>query len=123
LDAGARALGCVVFPAGTGNTDMQVEAARTLQPQIYCGTPDFLKVILDHAEASGRPLTSFRRGLVSAGALFPSLREEYRRRGVEVFQCYATAEFGVIAYETESSGGGPNAGMVINENLIVEIVR
>lgn len=123
LDAGARALGCTVFPAGTGNTDMQVEAARALQPQVYCGTPDFLKAILDRAEESGRPLASVRRGLVSAGALFPSLREEYRRRGIEVFQCYATAEFGVIAYETESPGGGPNPGMVLNENLIVEIVR
>jgi phenylacetate-CoA ligase len=123
LDAGARALGCVVFPAGTGNTDMQVEAARALKPHVYCGTPDFLKVSLDHAEESERPLTSFRRGLVSAGALFPSLREEYRKRGIEVFQCYATAEFGVIAYESESPEGGPNPGMVLNENLIVEIVR
>ncbi|TWH00156.1 phenylacetate-CoA ligase [Mesorhizobium sp. J18] len=123
LDEGARALGCTVFPAGTGNTDMQVEAVLALKPQVYCGTPDFLKVILDRAAGLGTPLSSFRLGLVSGGALFPSLREEYRSRGINVLQCYATAEFGVIAYETTDKGGQPYPGMVVNENLIVEIVR
>jgi phenylacetate-CoA ligase len=123
LDEGARALGCMVFPAGTGNTDMQIEAAVTLRPSVYCGTPDFLKVMLDRAEETGKDLSSLRLGLVSAGALFPSLRAEYTRRGVAVLQCYATAEFGVIAYETAAPDGTPNPGMVVNENLIVEIVR
>ncbi len=123
LDEGARALGCTVFPAGTGNTDMQVEAALSLKPSIYCGTPDFLKLILDRAAEMGKDLSCFRRALVSGGALFPSLREEYRSRGVSVLQCYATAEFGVIAYESAAPDGAPNPGMVINENLIVEIVR
>ncbi|APH73709.1 phenylacetate--CoA ligase family protein [Aquibium oceanicum] len=123
LDAGARALGCTVFPAGTGNTDMQVEAAAALRPTVYCGTPDFLKVMLDRAAQAGKDLSSFRRGLVSGGALFPSLRAEYAARGIKVLQCYATAEFGVIAYETAGDDGEPNPGMMINENLIVEIVR
>lgn len=123
LDEGARALGCTVFPAGTGNTDMQVEAARALRPRVFCGTPDFLKIILDRAAEMGEPLTSFQLGLVSGGALFPSLRAEYRERGITVLQCYATAEFGVIAYETVNEEGEPNPGMVVNENLIVEIVR
>ena len=123
LDAGARALGCTVFPAGTGNTDMQVEAAAALKPAVYCGTPDFLKVMLDRAAQAGKDLSSFRRGLVSGGALFPSLRAEYAGRGIKVLQCYATAEFGVIAYETAGDDGEPNPGMMINENLIVEIVR
>ena len=123
IDEGARALGCTVFPGGTGNTDMQVEAAASLKPGVYCGTPDFLKVILDRATEMGKDLSSFKRALVSGGALFPSLREEYFSRGVEVFQCYATAEFGVIAYESAAAGGGPNPGMIVNENLIVEIVR
>ena len=123
LDEGARALGCMVFPAGTGNTDMQVEAAAALRPKVYCGTPDFLKVILDRADETGKDLSCFRLGLVSAGALFPSLRDEYARRGVAVLQCYATAEFGVIAYETATVDGTANPGMVVNENLIVEIVR
>src|SRR5690606_23553534 len=123
LDHGARALGCTVFPAGTGNTDMQVEAAAALKPAVYSGTPDFLKVILDRAAETGKDLSSIRLGLVSGGALFPSLREEYRARGVKVFQCYATAEFGVIAYESAAEDGAPHPGMIVNETLIVEIVR
>jgi phenylacetate-CoA ligase len=123
LDDGARALGCTVFAAGTGNTEMQVEAAAILRPAVYSGTPDFLKVMLDKAAEMGRDLSSIRRGLVSAGALYPSLRAEYAARGVAVMQCYATAEFGVIAYETASPLGEPNPGMVVNEHLIVEVVR
>jgi phenylacetate-CoA ligase len=123
LDEGARALGCTVFPAGTGNTEMQVDAAAALRPSVYCGTPDFLKVMLDKAAETGRDLSSFRLGLVSGGALFPSLRAEYRDRGVSVLQCYATAEFGVIAYESSAPDGEPNPGMIVNEDLIVEIVR
>ncbi len=123
LDAGARALGCTVFPAGTGNTDMQVEAAAMLRPTVYAGTPDFLKIMLDRATELGRDLSSISRALVSGGALFPSLRAEYSARGVRVMQCYATAEFGVIAYETAGPDGEPLPGMVCNEHLIVEIVR
>ena len=123
LDEGARAMGCTVFAAGTGNTEMQVDAAASLKPSVYSGTPDFLKVMLDKAAEMGRDLSSIRRGLVSGGALFPSLREEYRSRGVAVLQCYATAEFGVIAYETAQDDGAPLPGMVVNEGLIVEIVR
>lgn len=123
LDEGARALGCTVFPAGTGNTDMQVDAAAALRPTVYCGTPDYLKAMLDRAAETGKDLSSVRLGLVSGGALFPSLRAEYRTRGIAVLQCYATAEFGVIAYESAAPDGEPNPGMVVNENLIVEIVR
>ncbi len=123
LDEGARALGCTVFPAGTGNTEMQVEAAAMLKPSVFAGTPDFLKLMLDRASQAGRDLSSFRRGLVSGGALFPSLREEYRDRGVAVFQCYAVAEFGVIAYESAAEDGTPNPGMILSEDLILEIVR
>ncbi len=123
IDEGARALGCTVFAAGTGNTDMQVEAAAALKPGVYGGTPDFLKVMLDRAAETGKDISSFRLGLVSGGALFPSLRQEYLSRGIRVYQCYATAEFGVIAYETAAEDGAPNPGMIVNEDLIVEIVR
>ena len=123
LDAAARALGCAVFPAGTGNTEMQVDAAAALRPRVYCGTPDYLKAMLDKAAESGKDLSCFTKGLVSAGALFPSLRAEYKARGVDVLQCYATAEFGVIAYESAAEDGQPNPGMIVNEDLIVEIVR
>lgn len=123
LEEGARALGCAIFAAGAGNTEMQVEAAAQLRPTVYAGTPDYLKTILDKAAETGRNLTSFRRALVSGGALFPSLRGEYRARGVAVFQAYATAELGVIAYESADAAGDPLPGMIVNENLIVEIVR
>lgn len=118
MDYSARALGCTVFPAGIGNTDLQVQAMAALRPRAYTGTPDYLKVILDRAEEQGVDLGFLRLGLVSGGALYPSLREEYARRGVAVSQCYATADLGVIAYETEAM-----EGMVVNEDTIVEIVR
>jgi phenylacetate-CoA ligase len=123
LDAGARALGCAVFPAGVGNTDQQVEAAASLRPGAYTGTPDFLKILLDRALEAGKDLSSFRRALVSGGALFPSLRAAYRDRGIAVMQCYATAEFGAIAYESMGTDGLPLPGMVVNEHVLVEIVR
>lgn len=123
LDEGARTLGCTVFPAGAGNTEMQVNAAAMLKPDVFCGTPDFLKVVLDKAAETGKDLSSIRLALVTGGALFPSLRAAYRGRGVIVAQCYATAEFGVIAYETFDAQGHVNPGMVVSENLIVEIVR
>ncbi|MCR9136344.1 MAG: AMP-binding protein [Alphaproteobacteria bacterium] len=123
LDEAARALGCLVFPAGVGNTEAQIEAAVALRPDVYTGTPDYLKIILDQALETGKDLSSFKRALVSGGALFPSLREEYRQRGVHVLQAFATADVGVIAYESADSAGHPHPGMIINENLIVEIVR
>ena len=122
LDEGARALGARIFPAGTGNTEQQVEAAAFLKPNAYAGTPDFLKVMLDKAAEMGRDLSSFTKAIVSGGALFPSLRAEYRERGVSVMQAYATADLGVIAYESALEGE-PLPGMVVSEDLIVEIVR
>ncbi len=118
LDHGARALGCTVFPAGVGNTDLQVEAIETLKPTGFIGTPDYLKVLLDRGQEQGRDLSSIKRALVSGGALFPSLREEYEARGIQVVQCYATADLGVIAYESSA-----REGMIVNEDYIVEIVR
>jgi len=118
LDHGARALGCTVFPAGVGNTDLQVEAIVTLRPTVYIGTPDFLKVLLDRAAEQGRDVSSITKALVSGGALFPSLRAEYLERGITVRQCYATADLGVISYESEAMDG-----MIVNEDYIVEIVR
>ncbi|MCT4654625.1 MAG: phenylacetate--CoA ligase family protein [Cohaesibacter sp.] len=118
LDESARALGCAVFPAGVGNTEAQVEAMAMLQPAAYIGTPDYLKVILDKADEMGVKLESVTKAMVSGGALFPSLRDEYKARGVETYQCYATADLGIIAYESPSL-----EGMLVNEDLIVEIVR
>jgi len=118
LDSGARALGCAVFPAGVGNTDMQIEAVEVFKPTGFVGTPDYLKVLLDRGAEQGGNVSSIKRALVSGGALFPSLRQEYADRGVDVAQCYATADLGVIAYESSARDG-----MIVNEDYIVEIVR
>jgi phenylacetate-CoA ligase len=118
LESGARALGCSVIPGGVGNTEQQLDAIAHYRPSGYFGTPDFLKILLDTAATSGKDASSIKRGLVSAAALPASLREELGRRGVAVLQCYATAELGVIAYESE-----PPEGMIVNESVIVEIVR
>ena len=123
LDEGARALGCLVFPAGVGNTEVQIDAAVALGPDAYTGTPDYLKILLDKAVESGKDLSTIKRALVSGGALFPSLREEYDKRGIHVLQAYATADIGVIAYESADDDGQPHPGMILNENMIVEIVR
>ena len=121
LDEGARALGCVVFPAGVGNTESQVLAIRQLQAKAFIGTPDYLQVLLDHANSESQPLSSIDRALVSGGALFPAMRERYSEQGIQVQQCYATADLGVIAYESQSDGV-VHPGMLINEGLIVELL-
>jgi phenylacetate-CoA ligase len=118
MESGARALGCAVIPGGVGNTEQQLEAIAHYNPSGYAGTPDFLKILLDTAQKTGKDASSFKRGLVSGAALPASLREELANRGVKVLQCYATAELGVIAYESEA-----REGMIVNENMIVEIVR
>src|SRR5690625_2951006 len=118
MDAGARRLGCAVIPAGVGASEQQAQAIAHLRPQGWCGTPDFLKVILDKGAELGLDLSSITKALVSGGALFPSLRQEYAERGITVRQCYATAELGLIAYETEI-----DQGQVIDEEVILEIVR
>jgi len=118
MESGAHALGCAVIPAGTGNTEQQLEAIAHLKPSGYLGTPDFLKILLDAAAKTGKDVASLRRGLVSGAALPRSLRDELAGRGVAVLQCYATAELGVIAYESE-----PRDGMIVNETVLLEIVR
>jgi phenylacetate-CoA ligase len=118
MESGAHALGCVVVPAGTGNTEQQVEAIAHLKPSGYAGTPDFLKILLDAAAKTGKDVSSLKRGLVSGAALPSSLRQELASRGVKVLQCYATAELGIIAYESAA-----REGMIVNEDLLLEIVR
>ncbi|MCY0096553.1 phenylacetate--CoA ligase family protein [Hoeflea ulvae] len=123
LDEGARALGCLVFPAGAGNTEAQIDAMVRLKPSGFTGTPDYLKIILEKADELGHDVSSIKRALVSGGALFPSLRQYYADRQVSVLQCYATADLGVIAYESADAEGGFHPGMIVNEAIIVEIVR
>src|SRR5471032_3170387 len=118
LESGAHTLGCAVIPGGVGNTEQQLEAIAHYAPSAYVGTPDFLKILLDTATKSGNEASSIKRALVSGAALPASLREDLAKRGVAVVQCYATAELGVIAYESEA-----REGMIVNETVIVEIAR
>ena len=118
LESGARALGCAVFPAGTGQTELQVQAIARLRPNVYVGTPSFLDILLDRAAELGEDAGSIARGLVSGEALPPSLRAAIGERGVAVMQCYATADVGLIAYESSAL-----EGMILDEGAIVEIVR
>src|ERR1043166_7998590 len=118
LEAGAHGLGCAVIPGGVGNTEAQLDAIAQLKPSAYVGTPDFLKILLDAAGKAGKDASSIERGLVSGAALPPSLRKELGERGVAVKQCYAVAETGVIAYESDAL-----EGMIVNEDIILEIVR
>ncbi|WBU53392.1 phenylacetate--CoA ligase family protein [Paracoccus sp. SCSIO 75233] len=117
FDSGARAVDAAVLPAGTGQTDLQVRAAADIGCTVYAGTPDFLKIILERADELGEALP-ITRATVAGGALFPSLREFYAARGISTLQCYATADLGNIAYETEAIDG-----MVVDEGVVVEIVR
>lgn len=116
FESGARAVGAAVVPAGTGQTELQVQAAKDIGVTAYAGTPDFLKVILDKAEAMGERL-NITKAAVGGGALFPSLRQEYADRSISCLQCYATADLGNIAYESAAMDG-----MIVDEGVIVEIV-
>jgi len=118
LESGACAVGCAVIPGGVGNTEQQLDAIAHYRPSGYVGTPDFLKILLDTAARSNKDASSFRRALVSGAALPASLRDELGARGVAVLQCYATAELGVIAYESSARDG-----MIVNETVILEVVR
>ena len=118
METGAHALGCTVFPGGIGQTEQQVQAMAELQPAGYIGTPSFLKIILEKAAEMGVALPSVKKALVSGEAFPPSLRDWMTERGVNAYQCYATADVGLIAYETSA-----RQGLVLDEGVIVEIVR
>ena len=117
METAAHALGCTVFPAGVGQTEQQLAAMMDLQPNAYVGTPSFLRILLDKADEMGvKP--SFTKALVSGEAFPPSLRDAFAARGIEAYQAYATADVGLIAYETEA-----REGLVVDEDIVLEIVR
>ena len=118
MESGAHALGCTVFPGGTGQTEQQVQAMADLRPAGYIGTPSFLKLIVEKAQEMKVPLPSVTKALLSAEAFPPSLRDWFAERGIAGYQCYGTADLGLIAYETAA-----REGLVMDENVIVEIVR
>jgi phenylacetate-CoA ligase len=118
FEGGARKLGCPVFPGGTGQTEQQVQAIADLRPQGYVGTPSFLRIIVERAAEMGVDISSLRKACVSGEALPTVTRDWLRERGISVRQCYATADIGAIAYETDAEDG-----LVVEEELLVEIVR
>lgn len=118
METGAHALGCTVFAGGIGQTEQQVQAMAELKPAGYIGTPSFLKIIVEKAAEMGVAMPSVRKALVSGEAFPPSLRDWLAERGIAGYQCYATADLGLIAYETSA-----REGLVLDEGVIVEIVR
>jgi phenylacetate-CoA ligase len=118
MESGAHALGCTVFPAGVGQTEQQLQAIAELRPGAYLGTPSFLRILLEKAAESGTDVSSMRKALTGGEALPPSLRDWFAGRGVAAYQSYATADLGLIAYETQA-----REGLVLDEGIIVEIVR
>ena len=118
MECGAHALGCTVFPGGTGQTEQQVQAMAELKPAGYIGTPSFLKIILEKAAEMGVKLPGLTKALLSAEAFPPSLRDWFAEHGVNGYQCYGTADLGLITYETAA-----REGLVLDEGVIVEIVR
>lgn len=118
FDTSARALGCAVIPAGPGNIEQQLELIEGYRPVGYCGTPDFLKILLDAATNAHRDVSSIQRALVSGAAFSKLLQDEVKARGVDAYQAFGTADVGIIAFETSARDG-----MVVNEDLIFEIVQ
>jgi len=118
METAAHAVGCTVFPGGTGQTEQQVRAIADLAPSGYTGTPSFLKIILEKADELGVPLPSLRRALVSGEAFPPSLRDWLAARGIDGYQAYGSADLGMIAFETAA-----REGLVVGEDIVVEIVR
>jgi len=118
LESGAHALGCTVFPGGTGQSEQQVQAMADLQPSGYVGTPSFLRILLEKADELGVKLASLTKALVSGEAFLAPHREALKARGIDGYQAYATADLGCIAYETRA-----REGLVVDEGVLVEIVR
>lgn len=118
FDGAARKLGCPVFPAGIGQTEMQVQTIADLRPAGYTGTPSFLKIILEKAGEMGADVSCLKKAVVSGEAFFPAQKQLCAERGIAAYQAYGTADLGLIAYETEA-----REGLVLDENLILEIVR
>ena len=123
LESAARALGCAVIPAGTGQTEQQLRTIADLRPTAYVGTPSFLKILLDRAAEQGADIGSLTKAMVGAEAFPAALRAEFQARGIAALQCYGTADLGLIAYETVAPDGSVCDGMVLDEGIVVELVH
>ncbi|TAJ26257.1 MAG: phenylacetate--CoA ligase family protein, partial [Reyranella sp.] len=122
MESAARALGCAVVPGGVGNTELQLDAIAAIKPKGYVGTPSFLKILIEKAAETGKDISSLKHAFVGAEALPPSLRQMFQGKGMSCLQSYGTADLGTIAYESEAPDGSIS-GMIVDEGVIVEIVR
>ena len=118
FESGAREIGCIVFPGGVGNTELQVQAVGRLRPRGYVGTPSFLRILLEKGDELGIDTSSIAKAVVGAEALTPTMRDLFASRGVDAANSYATADIGLIAYESHARDG-----MILNERLILELVE
>jgi phenylacetate-CoA ligase len=118
MESGAHAVGCTVFPAGVGQTEQQLQAIAELRPVAYTGTPSFLRILLEKAQEAATDISSLRKALTGGEALPPTLRDWFATRGIAAYQSYATADVGLIAYETQA-----REGLVLEEAVLVEIVQ
>ncbi len=123
IEDGALALGCAVIPAGTARGELKLEAIHAFSPNAFCGEPEHLRQLLDQARELNRDVSSLRKAFVFGRHLSPHARADIEARGIRIRQAFVTSDLGVIAYETERPDGGLNEGMIVNEGIIVEIVR
>jgi phenylacetate-CoA ligase len=117
MESGALALGCTVFPGGTGQTEQQLQAMIVLAPTAYTGTPSFLRVLLEKADEGAIALPSLARASLGGEAVPGLLVAWLGQRGIAAFQTYGTADLGLVAYETAA-----REGLVVDEGVVVEIV-
>ena len=121
IDLGLRYMGCTVIPAGTGNTELQVEILRRLNVNGFIGTAGFLMNILKKAEETGLNLrkdlnlqVAMAGGEPGGGPIRELFEKEY---GITTGDFYGIADVGPIAYECKEK-----KGMHLIDNVIAEIV-
>ncbi len=117
FDSALRSLGCVVVPAGVGQTELQVRLAADVGATGYVGTPSFLHTLLTKAREMGARL-QFQVAFVTAEMLPESLRTVLEQDfGILVRQGYGTADLGMIAYECSEKNG-----LHLDPESIVEVL-
>lgn len=122
MESGLLVLGCTVVPAGVGQTELQLQAIHDLKPNAYVGTPSFLRILLEKAPEAKADVSSIKRAVVSGEALPPSLRLWFAEQGIVVSQLFGTADLGTLAYESVNADGTVNPGMMIDEDILLELV-
>lgn len=101
FEQGARAVGCVVVPAGPANVDRQIEVIQALGVNAYLGLPSYLEALLDKAEELGHDPRAWplSKAIVADEPLLPPLRTRFEQQyNIQVFDGYGTAETGILGF-------------------------